>query len=52
MKLEEVLPALRDGKNIRRKSFETGLAFEPNDEFYIKTFTEDLLADDWEVEND
>lgn len=61
MKFEEILPALREGKKIRRKSwvdkrcysFEGGnfIYYSNEPEIYFKQFMEEdiLLADDWEV---
>lgn len=61
MKFEEVLPTLREGKEIRRKSwvdkrrysFEGGkfIYYSNEPEIYFKQFMEEdiLLADDWEV---
>ena len=67
MKLEEVLPALRSGKKIRRKSWErywrwvSGGDFEMSSRyFYIESYltsshcfnVEDALAEDWEIINE
>lgn len=61
MKFEEALPALREGKEIRRKSwvdkrrysFEGGkfIYYSNEPEIYFKQFMEEdiLLADDWEI---
>ena len=62
MKFEEVLPALREGKKVRRKAYPTDYSICLKDgalktfisylnEFVgdIKLTTSDLLADDWEV---
>jgi Lar family restriction alleviation protein len=43
MKFEEVLPALREGRRIKRRSFSWYLG--PNDALEI----EHILADDWEI---
>ena len=46
MKFEEVLPALRAGKRIKRRN----LGYMTFDTFYRCGFTGDyLLADDWEI---
>lgn len=67
MKLEEVLPALRNGKKIRRKSWErhwhnlySGVFERSSRYFYFEdTLTsshcfnvEDALAEDWEIINE
>ena len=58
MKFEEVLPALREGKRIRRNYFDEGKYIEVRrlDEFicdnYDTDYTfclDDLCADDWEI---
>ncbi len=45
MKLEEVLPALRAGKKIKRKEW-----INPNTNCYMYDLSDiDLLAEDWEI---
>jgi hypothetical protein len=47
MKFEEVLPALREGKKVRRKSWDTNTFItNPN---LGNIATTSLMADDWEV---
>jgi hypothetical protein len=57
MKLEEVLPALRDGKKIYRKISPHIAYIDPNILPYHRDIDliidlEDLLADDWEIEDE
>lgn len=62
MKFEEVLPALREGKKVRRKAYPSDYYIYLKDKelnafisFFnrtvgeIKLMTRDLLADDWEI---
>lgn len=48
MKFEEVLPALKEGKKIRRASSKLGITFT-KDEFFRLDSTDLLQADDWEI---
>lgn len=47
MKLEEVLPALRAGKNIRRTSWDGGACWSTA--MHQVPFAGALFADDWEI---
>lgn len=53
MKFEEVLPALRDGKKVRRASWENKdftLSFDDLDNSYPHSlYFNDIFADDWEI---
>lgn len=57
MRFEEVLPALRDGIKVRRKSWnkrnyivvKKGNLIIDEDDYAIPFWIDDLLADDWEV---
>lgn len=59
MRLEEVLPAFKQGKKIRRRAWRKGYFFailngvvtEYGEMGYVhpEWWTEDILADDWEV---
>jgi hypothetical protein len=49
MKFEEVLPALRAGKKVRRKSWKEHLIFRFNLGCLVTLTNIDLVADDWEV---
>ena len=48
MKFEEILPALREGKKIRRASSKLGITFT-KDEFFRLDSVDLLQADDWEI---
>ncbi len=47
MKFEEVLPALREGKRVKRKSWDTGAFITSASSGNIAA--KSLMADDWEV---
>lgn len=51
MKLEEVLPALKDGYRITRKSFTPSISFGINDDsdYVMILKVEDVTADDWQI---
>jgi len=44
MKLEEILPEIREGRRARRKSWAKDAWFDSSDDDYI-----DVMADDWEL---
>ena len=49
MKFEEVLPALRERKEIKRKNWKSYLSYFATDNDIDVLNLNDVLADDWEI---